>query len=173
VGTDTDWDTVTAAWRSTCGLKIDHTAWCWGDNRFGQLGNPDNTGGDGTTQIPNPTPTQVTGHSTWSTIAPTDHHTCGVKTDHTTWCWGANSYGQLGNDSDADWANTTPHPIPGLVGSSTDWVDVVTGVYHTCAVKTDATTWCWGYNGLGALGSATHYATEVPVTWPVQADLAP
>ena len=42
-----DWTTLRAAhdfFRTptgghTCGLKTDDTLWCWGDNRWGQLGN--------------------------------------------------------------------------------------------------------------------------------------
>lgn len=38
VGTDTDWDTVTAGRAFTCARKTDSTVWCWGINTEGQLG---------------------------------------------------------------------------------------------------------------------------------------
>ncbi len=32
------WATVSAGNNHTCGFRRDHTLWCWGDNRYGQLG---------------------------------------------------------------------------------------------------------------------------------------
>lgn len=29
---------VTARYFHTCGIRTDHTLWCWGDNPYGQLG---------------------------------------------------------------------------------------------------------------------------------------
>ena len=41
------------------------------------------------------------------------NHTCGVRTDHTLWCWGDNTYGQLGlGDEGFDLAGRYP---PGSV----------------------------------------------------------
>ena len=43
---------------------------------------------------------------------------------------------------------------------------VVTASFHTCALRTDGTVWCWGVNGdLGLLGNGTSTARE---TQPVQ-----
>ncbi len=40
VGTDTDWIYVETTGH-TCGIKKDHTLWCWGNNTYGQLGTGD------------------------------------------------------------------------------------------------------------------------------------
>jgi alpha-tubulin suppressor-like RCC1 family protein len=64
--------------------------WCWGANGDGQLG-------DGTTTS-SLVPVQVSGHATdWAAVSAGFFHTCGVKTDGTLWCWGENTYGQLGD----------------------------------------------------------------------------
>ena len=37
-GQATDWAAVSASDAHTCAVKTDHTLWCWGDNRDGELG---------------------------------------------------------------------------------------------------------------------------------------
>jgi endonuclease/exonuclease/phosphatase family metal-dependent hydrolase len=43
-----------------------------------------------------------------------------------------------------------PRRVDGGAGS---WASVTTGGYHTCAVGTDGSLWCWGQNTLGQLGN--------------------
>jgi len=38
VGTDYDWEFVTASDYHALGIKTDGSLWAWGDNQFGQLG---------------------------------------------------------------------------------------------------------------------------------------
>jgi alpha-tubulin suppressor-like RCC1 family protein len=33
--------------------------------------------------------------------------------------------------------------------------EVAAGGYHSCAIRTGGTVWCWGYNGYGQLGNGT------------------
>jgi alpha-tubulin suppressor-like RCC1 family protein len=40
---------------------------------------------------------------------------------------------------------------------------VSAGSYHTCAVKTTGTLWCWGNNGLGQLGDDTITNRLLPI----------
>ena len=43
---DADWSTVGVGSDHTCGLKLDGTIWCWGENNQGQLGNGSAWSGD-------------------------------------------------------------------------------------------------------------------------------
>jgi len=140
VGTGTNWAHVSAGYGHTCGTRTNHTLWCWGLNSFaGQLGVGDN--------IDRETPTRVGTRTNWADVRTGDSHTCGTRTNHTLWCWGYNASGQLGL---GDTANRTS---PTQVGSRTDWARVSAGDgYHTCAIRTDHTVWCWGFNGVGELG---------------------
>jgi hypothetical protein len=82
--------------------------------------------------------------------------TCATRTDHTLWCWGDNTSGQLGDGT------TNQHSTPTQVGSDTDWDTPTTSglldAYghpvdgQACATRTDHTLWCWGDNTSGGLG---------------------
>ena len=123
----------------TVGLKADGTAWAWGDNMFGQLGNNSTTD----SLIPVSVTTSVT--LTWKTISTKNMHTVGVKSDGTLWTWGANTDGQLGDNSIID--RWTPVPI-----GTDKWTAVSAGIIHTMALKSDGTLWAWGDNAYGQLG---------------------
>lgn len=86
---------------------------------------------------------------TWKKISANNLFTCGIKSDDTLRCWGANGNGQLGDNS------TTYRSAPTAVSGGGTWKDVATGSYHTCAIKMDDTAWCWGQNGNGQLGIGT------------------
>jgi alpha-tubulin suppressor-like RCC1 family protein len=63
--------------------------------------------GDGTT-IDKHSPVQVTGFGTdVAEVAVGLDYTCARKTDGTLWCWGYNSYGQLGDGTTVE-KNTAP-----------------------------------------------------------------
>lgn len=157
------WASVSLAYYHNCGIKTAGSAWCWGRNDTGQLGN-------GTTTTSSTSPVQVAG--TWTQIAaggsagtvffgtafPVSHWSCGVKSDTTGWCWGANDHGQLGDGTTTQ--RTSPVQVSGA------WTMIVpanSGGYHTCGIKTDGTAWCWGYNGFGQLGNGTTTDSGNPV----------
>ena len=120
----------------TCALTADGGVKCWGDNRYGALG-------DGTTAN-RATPGDVSGLAGGVTaIATGYYHTCalmdafhggGVK------CWGYNSAGQLGDGSFTD--SATPVLVD---GSENDGVTALAAGYgHTCALTTGGVVKCWG-----------------------------
>src|SRR5262245_20559043 len=81
---------MAAGLRRACALRLDETVWCWGDNRFGQLGN----GGTAASS----TPVAVSGLTNVTDVGLSGgDHSCAVRGDGTVWCWGDNRFGQLGN----------------------------------------------------------------------------
>ena len=132
-----------------CAIRSDGRLYCFGDNATGQLG----TGGT----RPSPSPAAVLSSATWVRVAAggadgmpmNSHHTCGIQSDGSLWCWGGDISGEIG---DGD-------PVGGMfdrpqrVGTDSDWVEVAAGLRHTCAIKgTGRTLWCWGAGGSGRLG---------------------
>jgi alpha-tubulin suppressor-like RCC1 family protein len=105
-------------------------------------------------------------------VATGDFFSCALKTDGTVWCWGEPWYGGIGNGTN----NKSVAPAQVMTGSSTYLTGVTSvdlGSQHACAVKTDGSLWCWGYNNVGQVGTGKiksttiTYATQVGTakTW--------
>ena len=60
-------------------------------------------------------------------------HSCGVKTDSSVVCWGANV------DSNGNYIGQATPP-------SGSFTSVSAGGFHSCGVKTDSSVVCWGAN---------------------------
>lgn len=74
-----------------CALLADGTAYCWGQNLHGQLGN-------GST-VNATTPMAVAGGITFARLSAGGAVTCGVSIEGLEYCWGLNQSGQLGDGS--------------------------------------------------------------------------
>jgi alpha-tubulin suppressor-like RCC1 family protein len=82
------------------------------------------------------------------------HHTCAAKLSGSVFCWGDNASGQLGDNSTMDRQLPVQVKLSGttvLAGI----VQVANGDFHSCALKSDGTVWCWGRNAQGQLGDTT------------------
>ena len=132
-------------------VKSDGTAWSWGENNDGQLG-------DGTT-TDRLTSVQVSTLTNVKAVAGGQAHSLALKNDGTVFAWGDNEYGQLGDGTTTQ--RTTPVPVSGL----TDVVGIAAGLFHSLAVKRDGTVWAWGDNDDGQIGdgSTTHRLTPTQV----------
>lgn len=138
---------VTAGDRHSCAIRGDGTAWCWGRNRSGELG-------DGTTED-HTAPVQVTGSTRFAAIAAGIDHTCALAPDGTAWCWGSNASGQRGGTADGG----GPAQVAGLGRV----IAIAAGSAHSCALLDDHTMWCWGANGVGQLGTGNMLPSRAPV----------
>lgn len=131
---------------------------CMGNNDFGQLGNGDNT------KAAQNTPVQIQGGLSFSQLAASTQHTCGLTTSGTVYCWGSNANGRLGQP-----ATTTESLVPVQVSGVSGVVQLVAGEGHTCARTSGNQVLCWGQNDAGQLGvggTADGFA-PAPVSLPV------
>ena len=124
-----------------------------GLNNIGQLGLNDLTHRSSPTQVPG---------TTWGATNPKTaaYSAWVVKTDGTLFAWGANSYGQLGQNDRTH--RSSPVQIPG-----TTWHEVSGGTDGcVVATKTDNTAWSWGLNYGGVLGQNNNANYSSPVQIP-------
>jgi len=142
----------------TCALKANGTAWCWGGDDSGQLGNGAGISGN------QDEPTQVVNISDFVDVQASigggaTSYSCGLRANGEIWCWGGDSDGQLGNGS----GTTADQEEPVLVQGPTNFVQLGVSERHACGVTEDGSAWCWGYGADGSLGQGEASSSGVPV----------
>jgi alpha-tubulin suppressor-like RCC1 family protein len=138
----------------TCALTVGGGVLCWGNNRFGQLGN----GSTVNSTIPVPA-SRLTGGvrslaSGWS-------HTCALRSDGGLYCWGTNTKGQLGDATFVE--SRSPVAVYGLQEGVKA---VIAGHRHTCALMESGAVKCWGENASGGVGDGSNANRSSPVDVP-------
>ena len=110
-----------------------------------------------------------------SSVCVGSSHTCVIRDDFTTVCFGGNAYGQLGQGNTAPIGDGTDSNSDSFgdvaftseLGDNLVAVDLGTGLtakslacgsQHTCAVLSDDTIKCWGRNDMGQLGQGSKTA---------------
>ncbi len=140
---------IAAGGYDVCGLLTTGRVKCWGDNRYGALGDG-STGGY-------TTPVLVKDLSGVTAVAVGYEHTCALLTTKTVKCWGDNSNGQLGNGT------TTNSDVPVAVKGLSGVTAISAGYEHTCALLTTGSVKCWGWNADGQLGNGTRTDSSIAV----------
>jgi uncharacterized protein YjdB len=134
---------------ANCLLRVGSTAYCWGENVFGQLGREPR--GEDHVQYPEG---PVAGSHAFADVATASgEHACALTTGGSAYCWGGGRSGQRG----ALGAGTgTDHSlVPVAVVGNYVFKDIAVALEHTCAVTTAGQAYCWGDNNLGELGAPT------------------
>jgi cysteine-rich repeat protein len=131
-----------------CLLNQAGQATCWGRSNGYALGGAPEQGSVHVTQSELNLQQVVTGINT----------TCAIDSTGQALCWGMNTHGILGIGSD-DRYRREPTAIDTL-GDAT-WVSQRRD--HACAVKTDSSAVCWGYNQHGPLGRGDREHSDVPL----------
>ena len=149
VAPPTQFTSVRGGYWSTCGLTAAGTAYCWGYNGYGELGNA---------WVPSSRwPLGVTGGISFASVAAHFLHSCGLTSAGSAYCWGANGSGQLG---DGAFANSS---VPQAVSGGLVFTTLTGGEYHTCGLTAAGAAYCWGTNDQGQLGNGTMSNSPVPV----------
>ena len=118
---------------------------CWGANSDGQLG-------DGTT-TDSYIPVHVNSATgmVFTNIDVGKAHSCSTNDMGELYCWGRNSFGQLGDGTINN--KQSPNLVNLPIGYQAE--SVSSGSEHTCAILNGSKLACWGRNAVGQLGDGT------------------
>lgn len=93
-----------------------------------------------------------------STVSAGGEFSCGIRRSDkgSLWCWGRNTYGQVGNGS------TSTEPVaPTRVGTGS-WLKISAGGSTACGIRSDRALLCWGLNHRGQVGDGTTKTVSSP-----------
>lgn len=158
----------------TCGLTPLGKAYCWGHDRYGQLGDNQEYGNSIVELAPVPVNMSRVAGGEFVLLAVGAYHTCGLTPEGAAYCWGDNGYGygadrsgKLGN-SESEMVEPTPHPVEmsRVAGGRLDSLSA--GWYNTCGLTPEGKAYCWGDNWSGQLGKGfsgpqVDEATAIPL----------
>lgn len=125
---------IAAGGYHTAAVKSDGSLWSWGSGSSGELGN-------GAQPMTVPTPVQATGLTAVAGAVAGSYHTVAVLGDRTLRSFGLNSYGQLGDGTNAN--RSVAVVVTGLPAAA---VAVGAALDHALAVLSDGSVWAWGHN---------------------------
>jgi alpha-tubulin suppressor-like RCC1 family protein len=130
-------ESIVSGGSHSCMVTPDEKAQCWGDNRYGQLG-------DGTTDDAK-TPVEVLHLSHVVALGAGEWHTCAVMATGQVKCWGDNTQWQLGSAL----PRRSSKPLLTTVGPATQ---IAAGRTHSCAILINGEVTCWGDNRTSQTG---------------------
>ena len=149
---------VSAGSSHSCGLRVDGSVICWGNNDYGQAETP---------------------AGTFTAVAAGVWHSCGLRVDGSVICWGNNDYGEVDapagtftavaaggghscglrvDGSVICWGNNDYGQLDAPAGTFTD---VAAGVWHSCGLRVDGSVICWGNNDYGQAEAPAGTFTDV------------
>lgn len=184
------WQTLSAGSGHSVVIQTDGTAWSWGSNFSGQLGDGTNTNRN--------YPAMVGEENNWKSMSYGCNYTntVAIKSDGSLWRWASNDGGETISQTGTDnnWAFvasgtgyyaalktdgtlwTWGNNMYGCLGNGTDssnftptqlgtdtWISTAAGTSHTLGIKSDGTLWAWGHNFYGQLGDGSNTDRFVPV----------
>jgi alpha-tubulin suppressor-like RCC1 family protein len=125
---------------TTCAVRVDGSAWCWGYGEQGTLG-------DGNS-VNSATPVQVSGIDDARTVSVGRFKACAIRADSSTWCWGATSWG-------SSTGGPAPTPVEGNSGGLEDPVALAAD-RQLIVLDGDGAVWNWGGG-----------TNQAPDPWPI------
>jgi alpha-tubulin suppressor-like RCC1 family protein len=152
IGGFTDWTQLSAGALHSLGVRENGTAWAWGWNSSGQLG-------DGATTAKSSPVSVIGGFTDWTQLSAGTQHSLGIRENGTAWAWGNNNSGHLGDDTTA--GKSSPVSV---VGGFTDWIQVSASLQHSLGLRANGTAWAWGNGTNGRLGNNSITNRSSPVS---------
>ena len=142
---------------TVCAIDSSGDVWCWGYGGYKQLGNASTNSSEFAIPVPvAPGGAQLTGVAE---MAVAEDHICALKTDSSVWCWGSNTYGQIGIGTDDQSGAASANQYALYPTQVTNLANLATGIAvsadASCATTTSNNVYCWGLNNEGIVGNGT------------------
>jgi uncharacterized protein YjdB len=130
---------------TTCAIAETGDAYCWGSNLSGSLG----TGDTASTRA---YPVPVAGGLTFTSITMGSEHACALVAAGQAYCWGDNSYDQMGTGLASN--------VPAAVTGGISFTSIHAGLFYTCGIVAGGNGFCWGDNAWGQVGDSSFASTQ-------------
>jgi alpha-tubulin suppressor-like RCC1 family protein len=140
---------VTAGAAYVCALDSSGTAYCWGANGNGEVGNNSTVNSTAPAAV---TTSGVLSGKTLTQVSAGANFTCALDSASAAYCWGANGNGQLGNNSTTQSIVPVAVPTSGVLSGKT-LVQITPDNVFTCALDNAGAAYCWGGGLSGQLGN--------------------
>ncbi len=127
-------------------ITDDGSAWTWGINNKGQLGN--NAKIDD--KIVTTTPAKVAGIDNVKEVAAGHYYSLALKNDGSVWKWGEDYYTV---SVPVPGVRSKPVSVPEQIGGLRGIKDISSGNCFYIALGDDGSVWGWGFNDKGQLGN--------------------
>lgn len=153
----------------TCAIASDDKAYCWGSH-WGRLGD----GVSGVAKSLTPVAVDTSGAlsgKTIKSISAGSHSTCAIASDNKAYCWGSNTFGELGDNSITTRYSPVAVDTSGVL-SGKDILSIQTRDNHTCVIASDYKVYCWGKSNYGQVGYNSIVQSQVPVAVDTSGPLA-
>ncbi len=142
-----DVTSITAGSNDTCAITGGGDLWCWGMNRYGELG----IGNFDTST----TPVEVSGFTSGTlAVSAGEEYTCAITPDHTVRCWGWDASGNGNVATAVDVAGTDDMATISVDGAG-------------CGITTQGALKCWGPGAFGHLGNGSTAASYTQAVDPI------
>lgn len=142
---------------ATCGIVTGGQTWCFGKapligvakdtTCFGRLGEADSTAAPCTL-----VPLQIAGALALTSLTVGDSLACGLAAGGNAYCWGEQTFGELGNGIAAAGKPSLPVRVTGPLTAAATFTQVSAGSTHACALVTGGSAYCWGSDNALQLG---------------------
>lgn len=140
-GADSDWKLTGTGDGHTCGIRGVGLLFGWGRNTAANLGlgqTPDQQ---------RRAATRIGVEEDWLSVVSGQDSSCGLRLGGNLFCWGGNSFGNLGL------GDTVQRLVPTQVAPGRVWSELSIDTFHGCGIDAEHDLYCWGRGIEGQLGT--------------------
>jgi alpha-tubulin suppressor-like RCC1 family protein len=137
-----DWKLTGTGDGHTCGVRGVGLLFGWGRNTAANLGLGQ------ADDLQRRSATRIGEDDDWLSVVSGQDSSCGLRVGGQLFCWGGNSFGNLGL------GDTDQRLVPTQVAPSRVWTRIAIDTFHGCGIDADGQLYCWGRGIEGQLGTS-------------------